>query len=199
MPKVLVLYYSSYGHIEALAEAIAEGARSAGAAVDIKRVPETVPEEVARSAHFKLDQDAPIASIADLENYDAIVVGTGTRFGRISSQMAAFLDQAGGLWVRGALNGKVGSAFTASATQHGGQETTLFSIITNLLHFGMTIVGLPYSHAGQMSVEGIVGGAPYGATTVTGGDGSLQPTQIDLDGARHQGALVATTAAKLTA
>jgi NAD(P)H dehydrogenase (quinone) len=199
VPKVLVLYYSSYGHIEALAEAIAEGARSAGAAVDIKRVPETVPEEVARSAHFKLDQDAPIASIADLENYDAIVVGTGTRFGRISSQMAAFLDQAGGLWVRGALNGKVGSAFTASATQHGGQETTLFSIITNLLHFGMTIVGLPYSHAGQMSVEGIVGGAPYGATTVTGGDGSLQPTQIDLDGARHQGALVATTAAKLTA
>ncbi len=199
MPKVLVLYYSSYGHIEALAEAIAEGARSTGAVVDIKRAPETVPEEIARSAHFKLEQPASIASIGDLENYDAIVVGTGTRFGRISSQMAAFLDQAGGLWVRGALNGKVGSAFTASATQHGGQETTLFSIITNLLHFGMTIVGLPYSHTGQMSVEGIVGGAPYGATTVTGGDGSLQPTQIDLDGARHQGELVAKTAAKLAA
>jgi NAD(P)H dehydrogenase (quinone) len=197
--KVLVLYYSSYGHIEALAEAIAEGARSAGASVDVKRVPETVPEEIARAAHFKLDQAAPVASIEDLEHYDAIVVGTGTRFGRISSQMAAFLDQAGGLWLRGALNGKVGSAFTASATQHGGQETTLFNIITNLMHFGMVIVGLPYSHQGQMSVEEIVGGAPYGATTVAGGDGSRQPTQIDLDGARHQGALVAAAAAKLAA
>ncbi len=199
MTKVLVLYYSSYGHIEALAEAIAEGARSAGASVDVKRVPETVPEEIARAAHFKLDQAAPVASIEDLEHYDAIVVGTGTRFGRISSQMAAFLDQAGGLWLRGALNGKVGSAFTASATQHGGQETTLFNIITNLMHFGMVIVGLPYSHQGQMSVDEIVGGAPYGATTVAGGDGARQPTQIDLDGARHQGALVAAAAAKLAA
>lgn len=199
MAKVLVLYYSSYGHIEALAQAIADGARSAGAIVDVKRVPETVPEEVARSAHFKLDQEAPVASIADLEHYDAIIVGTGTRFGRISSQLAAFLDQAGSLWLRGALNGKVGSAFAASATQHGGQETTLFSIITNLLHFGMTIVGLPYSHAGQMSVEEIVGGSPYGATTVAGGDGARQPTAIDLEGARHQGALVAAVAAKLAA
>jgi NAD(P)H dehydrogenase (quinone) len=199
MARILVLYYSSYGHIETLAEAIAEGARSAGATVDVKRVPETVPEEIARGAGFKLDQRAPFATIGDLENYDAIVVGTGTRFGRISSQMAAFLDQAGGLWLRGALNGKVGAAFSSSATQHGGQELTLMSIIINLLHYGMTIVGLPYSHAGQMNVDEIVGGAPYGATTVAGGDGSRQPTSIDLDGARHQGELVAMTAAKLFA
>jgi NAD(P)H dehydrogenase (quinone) len=197
MAKVLVLYYSAYGHIETMAQAIAEGARSAGATVDIKRVPETVPEEIARGANFKLDQAAPVAEIAELEFYDAIIVGTGTRFGRISSQMGSFLEQAGGLWARGALVGKVGAAFSSSGTQHGGQEVTLFSIITNLLHFGMTIVGLPYSHAGQMSVEEIVGGAPYGATTVVGGDGSLQPTAIDLDGARHQGELVARTAAKL--
>lgn len=197
MSKVLVLYYSSYGHIEKMAQAVAEGARSAGAEVDIKRVPETVPLEVAKSAHFKLDQAAPVATVAELENYDAIIVGTGTRFGRMSSQMAAFLDQAGGLWMRGALHGKVGGAFSASATQHGGQETTLFSIITNLLHFGMTIVGLPYSHQGQMSMDEIVGGAPYGATTVAGGDGSRQPTEIDLAGARHQGELVAKTAVKL--
>ena len=197
MPKVLVLYYSSYGHVETLANAIADGARATGATVDVKRVPETVPEEIARGAHFKLDQAAPVATIAELANYDAIVVGTGTRFGRISSQMAAFLDQAGGLWMSGALNGKVGAAFTASATQHGGQETTLFSIIANLLHFGMTIVGLPYSHQGQMSNDEIVGGAPYGATTVAGGKGERQPTEIDLAGARHQGELVAKTAAKL--
>jgi NAD(P)H dehydrogenase (quinone) len=197
MPKVLVLYYSSYGHIEKMAEAVAEGARSAGAQVDIKRVPETVPEATAKSAHFKLTQPAPVATVAELENYGAIIVGTGTRFGRMSSQMAAFLDQAGGLWAKGALHGKVGAAFASSATQHGGQEMTLFSIITNLLHFGMTIVGLPYSHQGQMSIEEIVGGAPYGATTVAGGDGSRQPTEIDLAGARHQGELVAKTAAKL--
>jgi NAD(P)H dehydrogenase (quinone) len=197
MPKVLVLYYSSYGHIEKMAEAVAEGARNARSQVDIKRVPETVPEAIAKSAHFKLDQAASIATVAELENYDAIIVGTGTRFGRMSSQMAAFLDQAGGLWAKGALHGKVGAAFASSATQHGGQEMTLFSIITNLLHFGMTIVGLPYSHQGQMSIEEIVGGAPYGATTVAGGDGSRQPTEIDLAGARHQGELVAKTAAKL--
>ena len=197
MPKVRVLYYSSYGHIETLAEAIAEGARSAGATVDIKRVPETVPEEIAVKSHYKLDQKAPVATIADLEHYDAIVIGTGTRFGRMSSQMAAFLDQAGGLWARGALNGKVGAAFTSTATQHGGQETTLFSIITNLLHFGFVVVGLPYSHQGQMRVDEIVGGAPYGATTIAGGDGSLKPTETDLEGARHQGELVAKTAAKL--
>jgi NAD(P)H dehydrogenase (quinone) len=197
MPKVLVLYYSTYGHIEKMAEAVAEGARSAGAQVDIKRVPETVPEEIARGAHFKLDQAAPVATIADLEHYDAIVVGTGTRFGRMSSQMAAFLDQAGGLWARGALNGKVGAAFASTATQHGGQETTLFSIITNLLHFGMVVVGLPYSHQGQMTLAEIAGGAPYGATTIAGSDGSRQPSAIDLAGARHQGELVAKTAARL--
>jgi NAD(P)H dehydrogenase (quinone) len=197
MARVLVLYYSSYGHIETLAYAMAEGARAAGATVDVKRVPETVPEDIATGAHFKLEQQAPIATISELEDYDAIIVGTGTRFGRVSAQMAAFLDQAGGLWARGALNGKVGAAFSSSATQHGGQEMTLMSIITNLLHFGMTIVGLPYSHAGQMNVTEIVGGAPYGATTVAGGDGSLQPTEIDLEGARHQGELVARTATKL--
>lgn len=197
MSKVLVLYYSSYGHIETMANAVAEGARSTGATVDIRRVPETVPDEIARTSHFKLDQAAPLASIDELANYDAIIVGTGTRFGRIASQMAAFLDQAGGLWARGALNGKVGGAFTSTATQHGGQETTLFSIITNLLHFGMVIVGLPYSHQGQMTLDEIVGGAPYGATTVAGGDGSRQPSEIELAGARHQGELIARTAAKL--
>ena len=197
MAKVLVLYYSTYGHIEKMAEAIAEGARGAGATVDIKRVPETVPEEIARAHHFKLDQAAPVAKIDDLADYDAIVVGTGTRFGRMSSQMAAFLDQAGGLWAKGALHGKVGGAFASSATQHGGQETTLFSIITNLLHFGMVVVGLPYSHSGQMTLEEIVGGAPYGATTIAGGDGSRQPSAIELAGARHQGELVAKTAQKI--
>lgn len=197
MAKVLVLYYSSYGHIETMAEAIAQGARGAGAEVDIKRVPETVPEEIAKASHFKLDQAAPIATIGDLEHYDAIIIGTGTRFGRMASQMTAFLDQAGGLWSRGVLNGKVGAAFTSSATQHGGQETTLFSIITNMLHFGFTVVGLPYSHAGQMTLDEIVGGAPYGATTIAGGDGSRQPTKIELAGARHQGELVANTAIKL--
>jgi NAD(P)H dehydrogenase (quinone) len=197
MARVLVLYYSSYGHIETMARAMAEGARLTGAAVDVKRVPEIVPEDIARSAGFKLDQEAPVATIAELETYDAIIVGTGTRFGRVSSQMAAFLDQAGGLWARGALNGKVGAAFSSTATQHGGQETTLFSIITNLLHFGMTIVGLPYSFAGQSNVDEVIGGTPYGATTVAGGDGSRQPTEIDLAGARHQGELVAGTAIKL--
>ncbi len=197
MAKVLVLYYSSYGHIEQMAHAVAEGARSAGAQVDVKRVPETAPEEVAKASHFKLDQEAPIAKVEDLEHYDAIVVGTGTRFGRMSSQMASFLDQAGGLWFRGALNGKVGSAFTSTASQHGGQETTLFSIITNLLHFGMTIVGLPYSFQAQMGLSEVHGGSPYGATTIAGGDGSRQPNAVELDGARFQGKLVAETAAKL--
>jgi NAD(P)H dehydrogenase (quinone) len=197
MPKVLVLYYSAYGHIEAMAEAVAEGARSAGAEVDIKRVPELASPEVAAAAHFKTDQAAPIAVIDDLAAYDAIIVGVGTRFGRMASQMASFLDQAGGLWMRGALNGKVGAAFTSSATQHGGNETTLFSIVTNLMHFGMIIVGLPYSHQGQMTLEEITGGAPYGSTTIAGGDGSRRPSKLELDGARHQGALVAATAGKL--
>ena len=197
MAKVLVLYYSSYGHIEQMAEAMAEGARAGGAEVAIRRVPETVPEEIARGAHFKLDQTAPVATIAELADYDAIIVGTGTRFGRISSQMAAFLDQAGGLWAKGALNGKVGAAFTSTGSQHGGQETTLFSIITNLLHFGLVIVGLPYSFQGQMGTDEVKGGAPYGATTIAGADGSRQPHAEELDAARFQGKLVAETAAKL--
>jgi NAD(P)H dehydrogenase (quinone) len=197
MPKVLVLYYSSYGHVETLAQAIAEGARTAGATVDIMRVPETAPEEVAKAAYFKLDQAAPIAKPADLANYDAIIVGTPTRFGRISSQMAAFWDQAGALWMQGALIGKVGGAFTSSSSQHGGDETTLFSIITNLLHFGMIIVGLPYSHMGQTTMDEIVGGAPYGSTTIAGSQGQRQPSEIELAGARHQGELIAKTAKKL--
>jgi NAD(P)H dehydrogenase (quinone) len=197
MSKVLVLYYSSYGHVEALADAVAKGARSTGATVDVKRVPETAPEEVAKAAYFKLDQQATVATVDELADYDAIIVGTPTRFGRISSQMAAFLDQAGGLWMSGALNGKVGGAFTSTASQHGGQETTLFSVITNLLHFGMTIVGLPYSHHGQMTLDEIVGGAPYGATTIAGGQGQRQPSAIELEGARHQGELIAQTANKL--
>lgn len=197
MARVLVLYYSAYGHIETMANAEAEGAREGGASVDIKRVPELVPEDVARKSYFKVDQKAPIAKIEDLANYDAIVVGAGTRFGRLASQMANFLDQAGGLWMRGALHGKVGGAFTSSATQHGGQETTLFSIITNLLHFGMVIVGLDYGHAGQMTLSEITGGSPYGATTIAGGDGSRQPTENELQGARYQGRKIAETANKL--
>lgn len=197
MAKVLVLYYSAYGHIESMAQAVAEGARAEGAEVDIKRVPELVPESVAVKSHYKLDQAAPVAKVEDLAQYDAIVIGVGTRFGRMASQMANFLDQAGSLWARGALHGKVGSAFTSTATQHGGQETTLFSIITNLLHFGMVIVGLNYGYAGQMTLDEIVGGSPYGATTIAGGDGSRQPSQKELDGARYQGGIVAQTALKL--
>jgi len=197
MPKVLILYYSSYGHIETMAAAMADGARAGGAAVDIRRVPETVPEEIARTAHFKLDQEAPIATVAELISYDAIIVGAPTRFGRMPSQMAAFWDQAGGLWVGGGLHGKIGGAFTSSATQHGGNETTLFSIITNLLHFGLTIVGLPYSHPGQMAIDEIVGGAPYGATTISGGKNERHPSENDLAGARHQGELIANLAGKV--
>lgn len=199
MAKVLILYYSSYGHIETMAEAIAQGARTAGAEVTIRRVPETAPLEVAQAAHFKLDQKAEVATIDELKNYDAIVVGTGTRFGRISSQMASFWDQAGGVWMRGELTGKVGAAFTSTASQHGGQETTLFSIITNLLHFGMTIVGLDYGFSGQMRNDEVTGGAPYGATTIANGDGSRQPSETELDGARYLGKRVAETAAKLAA
>jgi NAD(P)H dehydrogenase (quinone) len=195
--KVLVLYYSSYGHIEQLAHAEAEGARAAGATVDVKRVPENVPEDIAKASYFKLDQPAPIAKIEELANYDAIIVGAPTRFGRMPSAMGGFWEQGGQLWMSGALIGKVGGAFTSTATQHGGNEMTLFSIITNLMHFGLIIVGLPYSHPGQGTLDEIVGGAPYGATTVAGGQGQRQPTQIELDGARHQGELIAKTAAKL--
>ncbi|MGE3332932.1 MAG: NAD(P)H:quinone oxidoreductase [Rhodospirillaceae bacterium] len=197
MAKVLVLYYSSYGHIETMAEAVAEGARAAGAKVDVKRVPETAPEAVAKAAHFKLDQKAPVATVAELENYDAIVVGVGTRYGRMASQMAAFLDQTGSLWAKGAFVGKVGAAFTSTATQHGGNEMTLFSIIANLLHYGMVIVGLPYSFKGQMKVDEVVGGSPYGATTIAGGDGTRKPSETELAGARFQGEQVAKTAIKL--
>jgi NAD(P)H dehydrogenase (quinone) len=197
MAKVLVLYYSAYGHIEKMAEAVAEGARETGAIVDIKRVPETVPLDIAQASHFKLDQAAPVATIADLADYDAIIVGTGTRFGRLSSQMASFLDQAGGLWARGALNAKVGAAFSSTGTQHGGQETTLFSLISNLLHFGLIIVGLPYSFQGQMRLDEITGGSPYGATTIAATDGSRQPSENELAGARFQGRHVAEIATKL--
>lgn len=197
MTKVLILYYSSYGHVETMASAIADGVRAAGAEAVIKRVPETAPVEVAQAAHFKLDQAAPVATVEELKDYDAIIVGTGTRFGRMSSQMAAFWDRAGGVWARGELNGKVGAAFTSSATQHGGQETTLFSIITNLLHFGMVIVGLDYGFAGQMRNDEVVGGAPYGATTIANGDGSRQPSETELEGANYLGQRVAKTAAKL--
>jgi len=199
MTKVLVLYYSAYGHVETMAVAVAAGAREAGAQVDIKRVPELVPEGIAKASHFKTDQTAPVAKIEELANYDAIVIGSGTRFGRMSSQMANFLDQAGSLWARGALHGKVGGAFTSTATQHGGQETTLFSIITNLLHLGMIVVGLDYGHAGQMTLDEVTGGSPYGATTIAGGDGSRQPSQNELTGARYQGRKIAEAAKKLRA
>jgi NAD(P)H dehydrogenase (quinone) len=199
MTKVLVLYYSSFGHIETMAYAVAEGARTAGATVDVKRVPENVPEEITKAFHFKTNQAAPIATPGELANYDAIIVGAPTRFGRMPSAMGSFWEQAGALWMSGALVGKVGGAFTSSAAQHGGNEMTLFSIIANLMHFGMIIVGLPYSHSGQMTLDEIVGGAPYGATTIAGGQGQRQPSKIELDGAKHQGELIAKTAAKLSA
>ncbi|MGA0562982.1 NAD(P)H:quinone oxidoreductase [Ancylobacter sp. VNQ12] len=197
MAKVLVLYYSSYGHIESLAHAVAEGAREAGASVDVKRVPETVPEEIAQASHFKLDQAAPIATVDELKNYDAIIFGSGTRFGTVTSQLRSFIDQTGGLWFTGALVGKVGSVFTSSATQHGGQESTILGFIPTLLHHGMIVVGLPYAFQGQMGVDEIKGGSPYGASTITDGDGSRQPSQVELDGARFQGKHVATIAGKL--
>ncbi len=198
MAKVLVLYYSSYGHMEQMAYAAAEGIRQAGSEAIVKRVPELVPEEIARSAHFKLDQPAPVATVGELPEYDAIILGVPTRYGRMASQMANFWDQAGGVWAQGQLNGKVGSVMASTATQHGGQETTLFSGITNLMHFGMIIVGLPYSYQGQMVIDEVVGGSPYGATTVSGGQGERQPSQNELEAARFQGRLVAQTTAKLT-
>ncbi len=199
MTKVLVLYHSTYGHVETLAHAVAEGARGENVDVAVKRVPETVPEEVARSSGYKLDQEAPIATVDELADYDAIIVGVGTRYGRMASQMAAFWDQTGGLWAQGKLIGKVGASFTSTATQHGGQESTQFSVLTNLLHMGMTIVGLDYGFQEQMDNSSVRGGSPYGASTIAGGDGSLQPTDADLAGARYLGAKVARTAAKLSA
>ncbi|WP_374942531.1 NAD(P)H:quinone oxidoreductase [Sphingomonas sp.] len=198
MTKVLVLYYSSYGHIEQMAQAVAEGAREGGAEVDIRRVAETAPKNIVEAAHFKTDSAHPVIEGPDaLANYDAIVVGAPTRYGRMPSQMAAFLDTTGGLWMRGALNGKVGGAFTSTASQHGGQETTLFSLITNLMHLGLTIVGLDYGFQAQMGVDEVRGGSPYGATTIAGGDGSRQPHEEELAGARYQGKRIAQTAAKL--
>lgn len=198
MPKILVLYHSTYGHIEKMAEAVAEGARSVeGAVVDIKRVPELVPEDLARKSGYKLDQAAPIAKPEDLAEYDAVIIGAGTRYGTAASQMRNFLDQTGGIWMRGALVGKVGAAFTSTATQHGGQETTLIGLIQTLLHHGMLVAGLPYAWAGQQRMDEITGGSPYGASTITGGDGSRTPSDNELDGARWQGRYVAETAAKL--
>ncbi|MCS0496966.1 NAD(P)H:quinone oxidoreductase [Ancylobacter mangrovi] len=197
MAKVLVLYYSTYGHLETMAEAVAEGAREAGAEVVVKRVPETVPTEVAQANHFKLDQKAPVATVDELKDYDAIIFGAPTRFGTVASQMRSFIDQTGGLWFSGGLVGKVGSVFTASATQHGGQESTILGFIPTLMHHGMVVVGLPYAFQGQMGVDEIKGGSPYGASTIANADGSRQPSAVELDGARYQGRHVATIAGKL--
>ena len=193
------VYYSSYGHIEAMAGAVAEGVREAGAEATIKRVPELVSDEVARASHFKLDQAAPIATVDELPDYDAIIIGVPTRFGNMPAQMKNFLDQTGGLWFQGKLIGKVGSVFSSTASQHGGQESTILSTHTVLLHHGLVIVGLPYSFQGQMGVKEVTGGSPYGATTISDGDGSRQPSANELAGARFQGKHVATIAAKLTA
>ena len=198
MTKILVLYYSSWGHVEQMAEAVAEGARKvADAEVTIKRVPELVPDEVAKQFHYKLDQKAPIAQPAELADYDAVIFGTPTRYGNMAAQMKNFLDQTGGLWAKGALVGKVGSVFASTATQHGGQETTITSFHTVLLHHGMVIVGLPYAFQGQMTMSEITGGSPYGASTMAAGDGSRQPTENELAGARYQGEHVARIASKL--
>ncbi|MBT2187854.1 NAD(P)H:quinone oxidoreductase [Sphingobium nicotianae] len=198
MAKILVLYYSSYGHVEQMARAVAEGAASIeGCTVDVKRVPELVPEEIARASGHKLDQEAPIATVDELPGYDAIIFGTPTRFGMMAAQMRNFLDQTGGLWARGALVGKIGSVFVSTATQHGGQESTILSFHTTLLHQGMIIVGLPYSFSGNSEMEEISGGTPYGASTLAKSDGSRQPSNNELAGARFQGRHVAEIALKL--
>lgn len=197
MTNVLVLYYSTYGHIETMAYAVAEGARETGATATVKRVPELVPEDVARKSHYKLDQPAPVATVDELPTYDAIILGVPTRFGNMPAQMKNFLDQTGGLWAQGKLVGKVASVFSSSATQHGGQESTILSTHTVLLHHGMVIVGLPYSFQGQMGVSEVMGGTPYGASTIAAGDGSRKPSAIELEGARFQGRHVAGIAAKL--
>ena len=199
MTKVLVLYYSAYGHMERMAEAVAEGVKEASAEVHIKRVPELVPADVARQSGFKLDQKAPVATVAELADYDAIIFGSGTRFGVFTSQMRNFLDQTGPLWMKGALIGKVGSVFTGSGTQHGGQEATILTAIPTLLHHGMIVVGLPYSFQGQMRSDEITGCSPYGASTITKPDGSRMPSENELAGARFQGRHVAQIASKLKA
>jgi NAD(P)H dehydrogenase (quinone) len=197
MVKILVLYHSAHGHTELMAYAVADGACRAGVDVEVKRVPELVPEDVTRAAGYKLDQPAPLADPAELQDYDAIIIGAGARHGQMSSQMASFLERAGGQWQLGALRGKVGGGFTSSATQHGGQETALLSIITNLLHLGMVVVGMDYGYAGQMALAAPEGGSPYGAGTLTGLDGVRQPSQVELDGARYQGGRIAEVALAL--
>ncbi|QRE75589.1 NAD(P)H:quinone oxidoreductase [Methylobacterium aquaticum] len=197
MAKVLVLYYSTYGHIEQMAYAVAEGVREAGAEAVVKRVPELVPEEIARQSHYKLDQKAPVATVDELPTYDAIIFGTPTRYGNMAAQMKNFIDQTGGLWAKGALVGKAGAVFTSTASQHGGQESTILSFHTVLLHQGMVVVGLPYSFQGQLGTAEVMGNSPYGASTIAGGDGSRQPSAVELDGARFQGRHVAGIAAKL--
>lgn len=199
MAKVLILYYSTWGHIEKMAYAVAEGAREAGAEAVVKRVPELVPAEIAEAAHYKTDQAAPVATVAELADYDAIIIGTPTRYGTMAAQMKNFLDQTGGLWMKGALVGKVGSIFTSSATQHGGQEATILTSLPVLLHHGMVVVGLPYAFQGQMGIDEVKGGSPYGASTIAGGDGSRQPSAVELEGAKFQGRHVAQIAAKLAA
>ena len=199
MAKVLVLYYSTYGHVETMAGAVAEGARAGGAEVDVKRVAELVPDEIARKGHFKLDQQAPVATPEDLLHYDAIIVGTPTRYGRLTSQMAQFWDQTGGIWAQGKLVGKLGAAFTSTASQHGGQETTLYSILTNLIHHGMVVTGLPYAFQGQLTLDEVTGGTPYGASTIAAGDGSRAVSDNERAGARFLGEHVAKLAAKLAA
>lgn len=198
MTKVLILYYSMYGHVEALATAVAEGAKKvAGVEVVVKRVPELMPEETARKAGAKLDQAAPVATVDELAEYDAVLFGTPTRFGNMCAQMRNFLDQTGKLWMSGALVGKVGSVFASTATQHGGQETTITSFHNTLLHHGMVIVGVPYSEQRLVDMSQITGGTPYGASTLTGADGSRQPSENELAIARFQGRHVAEIAARL--
>jgi len=199
MARVLVLYYSSYGHIETMAYAAAEGVREAGAEAVVKRVPELVPEELARKSHYKMDQKAPVAKVDEMAEYDGIMFGTGTRFGNMTSQMKNFLDQAGGLWMQGSLVGKAASVFTSSATQHGGQESTILTFHPVLLHLGFVVVGLPYAFQGQMGVSEVMGNSPYGASTIAGGDGSRQPSKVELDGVRFQGKHLAQIATKLAA
>lgn len=199
MTKVLVLYYSSYGHIESMAAAVAEGARKAGAEVLVKRVPELVPESVVRRAGYQLSPGVPVATVEELAEYDAIVLGTPTRFGNMAAQMKNFLDQAGGLWARDALVGKVGSVFTSTGSQHGGQESTILSTHVVLMHLGMVVVGLPYTFKGQMRMDEITGGSPYGAATLAddGRGGDRQPSPNEIDAARYQGGHVARVARAL--
>ena len=197
MTKLLVLYYSSYGHIEAMAEAIASGAREVDAIeVHVKRVPELVPEDIARKSNFKVDQAAPIATPGELAEYDAVIFGTPTRFGNMASQMRNFLDQTGGLWMQGKLIGKVGSVFTSTGTG-GGNETTITSFWNTLAHHGMVIVGLPYASPELTDISTVRGGSPYGASTIAGADGSRTPSQAELKLAADQGRHVAGIANRL--